>query len=52
MAAMSFAVNLCPAAKRLSVVPGETDLEAALAAGVAYSHGRRSGKCGACQSRL
>jgi ferredoxin len=47
---MSVVVNLRPAAKRLLVAPGETVLEAA--AGVAYSHGRRSGNCGACTSGL
>lgn len=36
----------------ISVEPGETLLEAALAAGVAYPHGCRSGNCGACKSQL
>jgi CDP-4-dehydro-6-deoxyglucose reductase/ferredoxin-NAD(P)+ reductase (naphthalene dioxygenase ferredoxin-specific) len=34
------------------VEPGGTILEAALAQGVPYPHGCRSGNCGACKSRL
>lgn len=49
---MGFAVDLRQAAKTLSVAAGETILDAALAAGVAYPHGCRSGNCGACKSRL
>lgn len=36
----------------LEAAPGQTILEAALAAGVAYPHGCRSGRCGSCKSRL
>ncbi|WP_430804823.1 2Fe-2S iron-sulfur cluster-binding protein [Brevundimonas naejangsanensis] len=36
----------------LEASPGQTLLEAALAAGVAYPHGCRSGRCGSCKSRL
>lgn len=38
--------------RRIVVEDGSTVLEAALAAGVAYPHGCRSGRCGACKSRL
>jgi naphthalene 1,2-dioxygenase ferredoxin reductase component len=36
----------------VGVAIGQTILEAALSAGVAYPHGCRSGNCGACKSRL
>jgi CDP-4-dehydro-6-deoxyglucose reductase/ferredoxin-NAD(P)+ reductase (naphthalene dioxygenase ferredoxin-specific) len=36
----------------IAVEPGATILETALAAGVPYPHGCRSGNCGACKSRL
>lgn len=36
----------------LEVLDGQTILEAALAAGIAYPHGCRSGRCGSCKSRL
>jgi CDP-4-dehydro-6-deoxyglucose reductase/ferredoxin-NAD(P)+ reductase (naphthalene dioxygenase ferredoxin-specific) len=36
----------------VAVPAGETVLEAALAQGVPYPHGCRSGNCGACKSRL
>lgn len=49
---MSFSVRLRRTETTLSVAPGETILEAALAQGVAYPHGCRSGNCGACKSRL
>lgn len=40
-------------AKRTIAVPeGVTILEAALADGIAYPHGCRSGRCGSCKSRL
>lgn len=42
-----------PQARRtLEVAAGETVLDAALAAGVDYPHGCRSGRCGSCKSRL
>ena len=37
---------------RLEVLNGQTILEAALAAGISYPHGCRSGRCGSCKSRL
>ena len=36
----------------IPVEPGQTILEAALAAGVPYPHGCRSGNCGSCKSSL
>jgi len=36
----------------IGVAPGQTILEAALAQGVPYPHGCRSGNCGACKSRV
>lgn len=36
----------------LEASPGQTILETALGAGVAYPHGCRSGRCGSCKSRL
>src|ERR1700730_13852261 len=36
----------------VAVETGQTILEAALAQGVPYPHGCRSGNCGACKSRL
>jgi CDP-4-dehydro-6-deoxyglucose reductase/ferredoxin-NAD(P)+ reductase (naphthalene dioxygenase ferredoxin-specific) len=36
----------------LRVRPGRTILKAALAVGIPYPHGCRSGNCGACKSRL
>ena len=36
----------------IPVEPGQTVLEAALAQGVPYPHGCRSGNCGACKSQL
>src|SRR5579863_2366437 len=49
---MSFAVTICQHAAPISVEAGGTVLEAALAQGVPYPHGCRSGNCGACKSRL
>lgn len=40
------------AGRSIVVPPGVTILEAALAAGIAYPHGCRSGRCGSCKSRL
>ncbi|PQA71968.1 2Fe-2S iron-sulfur cluster-binding protein [Brucella oryzae] len=37
---------------RLEIPDGQTILEAALAAGISYPHGCRSGRCGSCKSRL
>src|SRR5216684_2584037 len=49
---MSFRASLRQHGTSLRVEIGQTILEAALAAGVAYPHGCRSGNCGACKSRL
>jgi CDP-4-dehydro-6-deoxyglucose reductase len=38
--------------RRIPVAGGQTLLEAALAAGIAYPHACRSGRCGACKSKL
>jgi ferredoxin len=38
--------------RRTPVTAEQTILQAALAAGVAYPHGCRSGRCGSCKSRL
>jgi ferredoxin-NAD(P)+ reductase (naphthalene dioxygenase ferredoxin-specific) len=49
---MAVAVKIRQWATRVAVPEGETVLEAALAQGVPYPHGCRSGNCGACKSRL
>ena len=49
---MSFTVKIAQHDTPLTVEIGQTILEAALAQGVAYPHGCRSGNCGACKSRL
>ena len=38
--------------RSIAVAEGETVLQAALASGIAYPHGCRMGRCGACKSRL
>lgn len=48
---MGFTVRIRQADRAIAVEPGQTILEAALAQGVAYPHGCRSGNCGACKSR-
>jgi ferredoxin-NAD(P)+ reductase (naphthalene dioxygenase ferredoxin-specific) len=48
---MAFQVRIRQAGDPVAVEPGQTILEAALAQGVAYPHGCRSGNCGACKSR-
>lgn len=45
-------VDVRQARNGLDVQDGQTVLEAALAAGIAYPHGCRSGRCGSCKSRL
>jgi len=45
-------VDLPQAGASIEVAPGQTILEAALASGIAYPHGCRSGRCGSCKSRL
>jgi CDP-4-dehydro-6-deoxyglucose reductase/ferredoxin-NAD(P)+ reductase (naphthalene dioxygenase ferredoxin-specific) len=49
---MSFTVEIRQHAAPVPVETGQTILEAALAAGIPYPHGCRSGNCGACKSRL
>jgi len=45
-------VEIRQAGRRIEVPEGGTILEAALADGIAYPHGCRSGRCGSCKSRL
>jgi CDP-4-dehydro-6-deoxyglucose reductase/ferredoxin-NAD(P)+ reductase (naphthalene dioxygenase ferredoxin-specific) len=49
---MAFSVAIRGHDGPVTVETGQTILEAALAAGVPYPHGCRSGNCGACKSRL
>ncbi len=49
---MGYSVTLRHWPQPIPVQTGETVLEAALAQGVPYPHGCRSGNCGACKSRL
>ena len=49
---MTFAVTIREHSGPIRIEPGATILEAALAAGVPYPHGCRSGNCGACKSVL
>jgi len=49
---MAFKVAIRRHGDPVDVEVGQTILEAALAAGVPYPHGCRSGNCGACKSRL
>lgn len=45
-------VDIRQARTRLAVEDGQTILAAALAAGISYPHGCKSGRCGSCKSRL
>lgn len=45
-------VEIRQAGRSVAVAQGVTILDAALAEGIAYPHGCRSGRCGACKSRL
>lgn len=45
-------VGIHQAGRSIAVPEGVTILDAALADGIAYPHGCRSGRCGACKSRL
>ena len=45
-------VDIRQAGRAIAVPEGVTLLEAALADGIAYPHGCRSGRCGSCKSRL
>lgn len=47
-----FVVSLPQALRAIEVGSGQTILSAALASGVDYPHGCRSGRCGSCKSRL
>ena len=49
---MSYTVKIAQWDSPIEVELGQTILDAALAAGVPYPHGCRSGNCGACKSRL
>lgn len=49
---MTKQVEIRQAGCRLALAPGVTVLDAALAAGIDYPHGCRSGRCGSCKSRL
>ena len=49
---MTFTVTIRQHEAPINVETGQTVLEAALAQGVPYPHGCRSGNCGACKSRL
>jgi ferredoxin-NAD(P)+ reductase (naphthalene dioxygenase ferredoxin-specific) len=49
---MPYTVKIRDRDETLSVETGQTILEAALAAGLPYPHGCRSGNCGACKSEL
>ncbi|MHB2169002.1 2Fe-2S iron-sulfur cluster-binding protein [Alsobacter sp. R-9] len=49
---MTHRVHIRGANADLDVGSGTTVLAAALAAGIAYPHGCRSGRCGACKTRL
>src|SRR3546814_1471930 len=44
--------NIISAGCTLTIAEGKTLLETALDAGIAYPHGCRSGRCGACKTRL
>lgn len=45
-------VDIRQAGRNIAVPEGVTILEAALANGIAYPHGCRSGRCGSCKSRV
>jgi CDP-4-dehydro-6-deoxyglucose reductase/ferredoxin-NAD(P)+ reductase (naphthalene dioxygenase ferredoxin-specific) len=49
---MSFKIHIVQADRSIDVPAGTTILDAALAAGIAYPFGCRSGNCGACKSEL
>ena len=49
---MAYSVKIAQRDAPIEVALGQTILEAALAAGIPYPHGCRSGNCGACKSRL
>lgn len=45
-------IDIRQAGRVIAVGDGQTILAAALDAGIAYPHGCRAGRCGACKSRL
>ncbi|ODT32980.1 MAG: oxidoreductase [Kaistia sp. SCN 65-12] len=45
-------IDIRQARTSLAVQSGQTILDSALAAGIPYPHGCRSGRCGSCKSRL
>lgn len=49
---MPYDVQIATAGKAVSVENGDTILDAAIMAGIAYPHSCRAGRCGACKSRL
>ena len=49
---MTFAVIIEQAEAPIAVEMGQTILDSAIAQGIPYPHGCRSGNCGACKSRL
>ena len=49
---MAYRVKIAQRDAPVEVALGQTILDAALAAGIPYPHGCRSGNCGACKSRL
>ncbi|MDN3520000.1 NADH:ubiquinone reductase (Na(+)-transporting) subunit F [Halomonas ramblicola] len=49
---MSHEVQITTVDEAVTVEDGDTILDAALAAGIAYPHSCRAGRCGACKSRL
>ena len=51
-AAEGFSAYMPQASRIISVKADETLLAAALASGIEYPHSCRSGRCGACKSRL
>jgi ferredoxin len=51
-AAEGFSAHIPQAGRIIPVKPDQTLLAAALASGIDYPHSCRSGRCGACKSRL
>jgi naphthalene 1,2-dioxygenase ferredoxin reductase component len=49
---MTFKVEIRQAGRTIEVPEGRTILDLALAEGIPYPHGCRSGRCGSCKSRL
>ena len=49
---VGFRANLPQAGRAVPVEPEQTVLAAALASGIDYPHGCKSGRCGSCKSRL